>query len=545
MNDIRLIQMSNYIKPKLEENKSKNWVLNGVNNSFYKYVIDRYNGSVTNSSVINSYCDLIYGQGIHAKDSHLKLTQWASFLSIIKPKELKKIISDYKLFGEASMQVIKTKDKKGVASILHLPKQFVVPCLENEDGEITTYWYSKDFSSSKIKPIPFPAFGTSDENIEIYVIKPYKAGKNYFSDPDYLSGLPYAEMEEEMSNFFINSIKKGLSAGYIINVPDGQTLTPDEKDTLESKIKAKLTGSPNAMGFVLSFNGKDAEITIVPIPVNDNQHKQWEFLSNESRQQIMTAHRVVSPKLFGIMADGGLGNNANELDEAEAQLMKRVIQPYQIAIIEALEDILSVNGITLNLYFKALSEKTSVQNPINMSSDNFLDGFGEKISSEDYDLIFENEVDYEEEDSVQFASTGFARPNLKSSQDGKDFIVRYKYFGNTNPQRPFCQKMMSAGKVYRKEDIIAMENMSVNPGWGPEGIDKYSVWLYKGGGNCHHKWFRQIYLKKGVKVDVNSPLAELISTSEARKKGLKLETNDTLVSVEPRYMINNGFLKAR
>jgi hypothetical protein len=48
-----------------------------------------------------------------------------------------------------------------------------------------------------------------------------------------------------------------------------------------------------------------------------------------------------------------------------------------------------------------------------------------------------------------------------------------------------------------------------------------------------------------VKVDVNSPLAELISTSEARKKGLKLETNDTLVSVEPRYMINNGFLKAK
>ena len=104
---------------------------------------------------------------------------------------------------------------------------------------------------------------------------------------------------------------------------------------------------------------------------------------------------------------------------------------------------------------------------------------------------------------------------------------------------------MSAGKVYRKEDIIAMENKVVNAGWGANGADTYSIWLYKGGGDCHHKWNRVIYVKKGVKIDVNSPLAEQISTSEARRKGYKVPTNDTLVSIEPRNMTNNGFLKPR
>jgi len=135
----------------------------------------------------------------------------------------------------------------------------------------------------------------------------------------------------------------------------------EEKDKLENQIKAKLTGSPNAMSFVISFNGRDAEITVVPFPVNDAQHKQWEYLTGESRQQIMTGHKVVSPKLFGIMSDGGLGNNANELDEAEAQLMKRVIQPKQRYITEALEEVLNFYNIILDLYFVPLTEQKNVQ----------------------------------------------------------------------------------------------------------------------------------------------------------------------------------------
>lgn len=103
--------------------------------------------------------------------------------------------------------------------------------------------------------------------------------------------------------------------------------------------------------------------------------------------------------------------------------------------------------------------------------------------------------------------------------------------------------MMAAKKIYRKEDIEQLTTKPVNAGWGANGADTYSIWLYKGGGNCHHKWNRVIYLKKGKSVDVNSPLAEIISTSEARRKGYKLQTNDTLVSIEPRNMTNNGFLK--
>ena len=529
-NDIRLIQLNNYVRPKLVENKSKGWVLNGKNNEFYDYLIDRKNGSPTNSTILNSFNNLLYGNGLAAKRVENNMPDWVKFKQILSNKDLRRIISDFNLFGEASMQIV--KDRKGdINAIYHLPKEKVVPSLENEDGEIESYFFCKDWTNTnKNQPEEFPAFGTSNGAIEIYCISPYNAGKNYFSDPDYLAGCPYAEMEEEIANLYINSIRKGLSAGYIINIPDGNGLSPEQKAELEQKIKAKLTGSPNAMSFVINFHGVDAEITVVPFPVNDNVHKQWEYLTGEARQQLLTAHGVVSPMLFGIKDSTGLGNNANELDTAEAQLMKRVIQPKQRYILEALDDILNHYNINLNLYFIPLTDTTQTTD-VNMSSHvccsdekkkSDLDLFIELGESEEIDgyEIESVEVANTENDEIQLAtSTGTANSNQKSKFDTEFTLVRYRYAGNPNPEREFCKRMMQANKVYRREDIDAMGERNVNPGFGmhPNPNAPYSIWKYKGGGllsakfvggTCKHYWEKLTYKKKDVKIDVKSPIAQ-------------------------------------
>jgi hypothetical protein len=519
--DIRLIQLNNYIRPKVEENKSRNWVLNGKNNSFYHYLINRYNGSPTNSAIINSYVDMIYGKGIGARNSYTNTQDWIRFKVLLKDSDLRRIVSDFVLFNEFSTQVIKAKNKKDLGAIKHLPKERVAPSIENDEEEIDFYWYCRDWSNiNKFKPLEFPAFGTSNDEIEIYNGKPYKAGKTYFADPDYLAGLPYMEMEEEISNYYINHIKNGLSFGYIINIPDGNSLTEEEKDQLEFKIKQKLTGSSNAGKFVLSFNGRDAEITVTPLTVND-AHKQWEYLTSESRQQIMTSHRVVSPMLFGIKDNTGFGNNAEELDTAREQLIKYVIEPKQRFIIEALQEILEYYNINLELYFKPLKEVEVALSDEKKKTD--LDEFlelGEDCDIDGYDLVGCKPVDYDEEDKITLSvSTGVAFPNAKSKYDTEFYLYRYRYAGNEAPERDFCRRMMGAGKIYRREDIEAMGEKNVNPGFGmhPTPNKPYSIWKYKGGGllsasftggTCKHYWEKLTYKKKGVKIDVNNPINE-------------------------------------
>tara|TARA_B110000438_G_C15815648_1_gene651842 strand:+ start:1255 stop:3237 length:1983 start_codon:yes stop_codon:yes gene_type:complete len=200
--------------------------------------------------------------------------------------------------------------------------------------------------------------------------------------------------------------------------------------------------------------------------------------------------------------------------------------------------------------------------------DKFIEEFGED-KPEDWELIDEEIVDGEHQDfdfeqvlnevandKTELASTGTARPNARSSQDGvnKDYNefykVRYVYtkdnfLSQEGSTRDFCSIMTSADKIYRKEDIISMGNKAVNAGWGERGAATYSIWLYKGGGNCHHFWLRQIYKTslRGAKDNISS--SQLISYTKARSEGFTAEQNDTLVAKPPKRMTNNGFLEPR
>jgi hypothetical protein len=100
--------------------------------------------------------------------------------------------------------------------------------------------------------------------------------------------------------------------------------------------------------------------------------------------------------------------------------------------------------------------------------------------------------------------------------------------------------MVLANKIYRKEDILKMGTQAVNEGWGPNGSATYSIWLYKGGGNCHHRWNKQVYaVLLGTALDF--PNQRQIAQAKAEKFGYKI-TNDNLVSKRPVDMPNYGFL---
>jgi len=183
----------------------------------------------------------------------------------------------------------------------------------------------------------------------------------------------------------------------------------------------------------------------------------------------------------------------------------------------------------------------------------------------EYDLVDESEVDYELNDELDevitdlntepeqsalskiwnFVSTGTAKPNAKSTQDGKSkqdsqkgvqFLVRYSYAPEQagSNSRQFCSKMVGAKKVYRKEDIVAMGNKAVNPGFGKGGSETYSIWLWKGGARCNHKWFRKTYqIKNGEKSQITS--------GQAKSKGFKFPKNAQKVPVAPKDMKYKGY----
>lgn len=367
---IHIVNLESYSRPDIKEYSNQDWVSYGDDNNYFEYLIDRYNGSPTNNAAINGIAEMIYGKGLDATDGDKNESQYDEMKELLTKDCMKKICYDYKMMGQAALQIIYTKDRKKVAQVEHMPVETLRAEKCNSKGEIEAYFYHSNWAeykkSDKLKRIP--AFGFSNSPLEILYIKPYRAGYKYYSPVDYQGGLQYAELEEEIANYHINNIQNGLAPSMLINFNNG--VPPEEqREMIERSIVEKFSGSSNAGRFILAFNdSKELAATIDPVQLSD-AHQQYQFLSDESMRKVMVSHRIVSPMLVGIKDSSGLGNNAEELQTASVLMDNTVIRPMQVTILDELEKVLMYNGIELDIYFKTLQplEFTDLTNAISES----------------------------------------------------------------------------------------------------------------------------------------------------------------------------------
>jgi hypothetical protein len=584
MNNLHFLELGSYEKPEIKESKRHEWVEYGEDNDYFQYLIDRYTNSTTNNAIINSCTRLIYGRGLSATDASRKPNEYAQMMALFPKDCVRHLVSDLKMLGQCAAQIIYTKDRKKIKAVHHIPIQLLRAEKCNEKGKVEAYYYSDNWEEvKKYPPKRIPAYGCSKEPIEIMYIRPYSVGMKYYSYVDYHGALPYAQLEEDISCYLINEVNCQFSGRAVINFNNGIP-SEEQQIMIKNKVLSQITGTTGEKVIVAFNNNSDSKTTVDSMPVNDAPDL-YSTLSEEAMRKIMLGHSVTSPLLFGVANSNGFSSNSEELESSFVLFNNMVIKPCQEILLDAFEEILAFNGVSLNLFFRTLKplEFTDLENALTEEQvqeetglelsedpnkeksalDKFIEDAGEE-PNKDWLLIDEFEVDYDKDDEenellsnepkqsllskiVNLVSTGTARPNSKSEQDevidGIKFITRYVYAGEQKPNsREFCTKMMAANKIYRKEDILQMNNLPVNKGWGPKGADTYSIWLYKGGGNCYHRWNKQVYASfEGVGIDVNSPLANRIAGRKAEQYGYVIK-NPKLVSTRPIDMPNQGFL---
>jgi len=796
---LRIVNLAAEKSPKAKESNTRDWVSYGDDDNYFEYLIDRYNGSAVNNAIISSVSDQIYGEGLSCTDSNKKPLDHAKMMTIFRADDLKKVAHDLKLLGQGAFNIVWNKGRTQILKAKHIPMQNLRPEKAIE-GEIKAYYYSDDWSQyrkERYAPRRIEAFtGAKGEETQIMVIKPYASGYFYFSPVDYAGALQWAEIDEEIGTYHLTNIQNGFAPTMMINFNNGQP-TEDEQNHIERKVTQKLEGAKGKK-WLISFNDDTTNATTIEsLPISEAS-EQYKFLSEEATRKILIGHKVTSPILFGIKDNTGLGNNAEEIKTASQLWDNTVIRPYQNMILDAINEVLAVNGIVLDTYFKtlqpiefvdtdgldadeieketgvdqedvvgiepdtevveediekvdasyngaqissaidivakvkegilneaqaivflvqflqlpeevargffsggteqllskiALSKENAkkkksntfktlddidttptnemmqeaelglklrkeygrgglevgvarardISNGKNLSIEtikrmysffsrhekatkggqgynrgdegypsagkiawllwggdagfswasrkvkeieaveedfkkckkkkcsggkcscqnyskedekndiivaNALIDLGEELNLDEWEVIEDVDAEtHEELEAYKFASTGVARPNSKSEQDatigGYMYKVRYEYYPKkvSKNSREFCRKMVAADKLYRKEDIIAMGDKSVNAGWGLNGADTYSIWEFKGGGGCHHKWRRKTF-RSLTKIDTKSPLAPTVSTNEADRQGYRVR-NPRNVAIKPKDMPNKGFVNKK
>lgn len=584
MDNLHIVNLSEYNRPKIKEDKYKSWVNYGDDNDYYSYLIKLFINSATNNAIIQGISQLIFGKGVDATDSSKKPDEYAAMKSIFADSCLRKVILDLKLLGEGSFQVLYQDGK--VIKAEHFPRQTLRAEKCNDDGEIEAYYYFHDWSkikpSSKPKRIAAFGFGNGKEP-EIKIVKRYVSGYDYYCPVDYQGALAYAELESEIADYLINDVQNGFSGTKVVNFNNG---VPDREKQLQVKndVMNKLTGARGEKVIIAFNNNAESKTTIDDVPLNDAP-AHYEYLANECSKKLIVGHRVTSPLLLGIRTENnGLGSNSDEIKTASLLFDNVTIKPYQELMTGCMDAILAVNDISLKLYFKTLQplafietdnavtdEAREEETGVKLAEDKpeLTDEMGEDFLAElegevmeDYELIGKRQYSEDNEDleiwkekvingDVELESVK-SKPSGESYLDKSVYKVRYAYeekytSGNS---RKFCKTMMQRtrnGVVYRLEDIDKASRAGVNKSFGHKG-QAYDLFKFKGGPNCGHYWEERLYKlkkKKDGEYYEDKSLASSEEVDSIPKSYKPRPAGNKLAPVAPKDMDNNGYKNPR
>ena len=329
----------------IEDTKTRyNWIPLGIlgHDDYFDTITEAYNTSTTNAACIEGSADLIYGKGIVTDDTTFE----EDLTRLIPSEDLRKVAFDLKLYGNSAFQIFWNKEHTKIKKFYHIPIQTLRAEKLYGHTKVQNYFYCTDWNDYKKQKekITIPAFGTSNEELEILYIKEYEPNRYYYSLPDWIPALQFAFVEAELSNLHINNIENGFLPLVMVNMNNGVP-APEERQTIEGMIQSKFTGTRNAGRFMVSFNDDAANKPTVEAIQIENLHEKFQYVAEYAQDRILVAHRIVSPLLFGIRtAVTGFSSQSDEMKTAYSIFQTMTIQPFQNILLNFISDALVDGG---------------------------------------------------------------------------------------------------------------------------------------------------------------------------------------------------------
>ena len=367
--------------PTFKENRSKGIITFGDDNLYPMGLIELFNKSPKHSAIITQKAAYLAGDKTEIVGQNTEdIAKAQDYLSNINAYEdfdsLKtKIANDLELFDGFALEIIWNKAKTSIAEIYHLPFQNVRVAI---DGG---YAYSEDWGNRRCEVQYYPQWNpTTRENKQVYCFKMYRAGQEEYPLPVYVAALKYVEIDTEIANFHLNSIKSGFSAQTLVQLFKGIP-TPEEARKTIKRFKDNFTGSDNAGSVIIQFNDPNETPSTIDNLAPSDFDKLFMQLNQQVQEEIFSGHRVTSPMLFGIKTEGQLGGR-NELIEAYESFQVSYVEPRQAQMDRALSSIFKyiapVKLITKNrppigldyvtLFEKGLIDRDEARLELGMSS---------------------------------------------------------------------------------------------------------------------------------------------------------------------------------
>lgn len=320
---------NNIVSAEEREERGKEWVSWGDGNRYPQYLDTLYNNSTTLQTIINGTADYVVGNSIN-----INLDAWRNKVNS-EGHSIEDVIAmiavDYLKYGGFAFAVI--RDRLG--NIAELSYIDVARLRTDRDREV--FYYSEDWSKTRVKVLKYPKFGKNDTNPTSIVYFSGNKTRGVYPVPLWNASVRSAEIEKQITDFHLNNIANGFSGGYAFNFNNG---VPDDeqKNEIERNIMNKFSGAENAGRIVLSFNAdREHALDIVKLETDDLD-KKYDLVRVWCREQIFTAFRAV-PCLFGLMTENN-GFSREEFLQAFELYNLTMVRPIQQVITREIDKVL-------------------------------------------------------------------------------------------------------------------------------------------------------------------------------------------------------------
>lgn len=330
--------------PVFRENKNGLWVNYGSDNLYPQYLLNVFNNfSNKHKTIINRKVEMSTGAGfVDPVTNELKSFYENKWGSMPMNEIVKKIDYDLEIYGGFSLFVKWNAEGTKVVALDYAPYHKIRCGVEDNDYYICKNW-KQYYQNKPIRYQGYDPMKAMKDPVQIYYFINDGPGTEWYPIPQYSSTLNWIELDWEISNFHLSSIRNGFMPSFVLNFASGVP-TEEVMADAQKAFEKEFTGSENAGKFILTYSeGQDGKPELIPINLNDSD-KRFILLQKQIETEIFIGHGVVSPMLFGIRTEGQLGGR-NELLEAQALFQSIYIDNRQKLIEGQLNKLAKMCGV--------------------------------------------------------------------------------------------------------------------------------------------------------------------------------------------------------
>lgn len=337
----------------------RKWVTNGINNVNYKTFLDAYDDSPTNRSIINAFVSYTYAEGLmdlNGQDLDKYISQEDVLLACL----------DLKIFGGFTLQVIWNSNEldKQPLKLEYIPiyKLGINYDVDGNDVEVDGYWYSWDWlQRGRYRPELMHKF-TGDykgQDLEIIMVR-RPASAPFFPVPNYLPGVPWAQIEGELANAGKNHFINSMSDITLINVNSGRQATSELARSEADKLRSKVVGTENQSTVHVVFNESAETATTIDRISPPDLNNQNVFYGEEAERKLIQAHSAPAILFAGSNQGSGFSSNADEIEIQTKALYRRHINPDRKIFTNGLKQFFDIIDSKIKLDFKDFESETKL-----------------------------------------------------------------------------------------------------------------------------------------------------------------------------------------